>query len=115
MAHSPHEMRRVSPEIESGVEERTVCMHEAGLVADLVRRVEALAREHQARRVLEVRVRLGALAHLSPGHLREHFALAAAGTLAATARLEIEESSDLADPQAQDLVLHGIEVDVDDR
>ncbi|HZS88074.1 MAG TPA: hydrogenase maturation nickel metallochaperone HypA [Chloroflexota bacterium] len=87
-------------------------MHEATLVRGLTRTIDALAREHQARRVVRVKVSLGALSHLSPEHFREHFTLAAIGTLAESAHLDIETASDVDDPHAQDIVLRGIDVEV---
>ncbi len=86
-------------------------MHEQSLVKDLVRAAERLAREHGSRRVTRLRVRLGALAHLSPEHLREHFAIAVRGGVAEGAVLDIEMLTDPSDPRAQDLVLESADVD----
>ncbi len=72
-------------------------MHEARTLAALLRRIEALAREHHARRVSAVRVRLGALSHMSPEHFREHFEEASLGSIAEGARVEAEESAELYD------------------
>ncbi len=87
-------------------------MHEAGLVRDLLRRIEALARAERARRVTAITVRLGALSHMSPEHFTEHFREAARGTLAETARLRIEISDDPADPDALHVRLEDVELDV---
>ena len=84
-------------------------MHERSLVADLVRRVEEVAGPD---RVTRVRVRLGTLCHLSPEHLRGHFATAAAGSAAAGAELVVEQGTDIADPLAADLVLESIDCEV---
>jgi hydrogenase nickel incorporation protein HypA/HybF len=58
-----------------------------------------------------MKVRLGALAHISAQHFREHFVQAASGTVAEGARLDIEESSDQSDPRAQDILLETVEVE----
>ena len=85
-------------------------MHETGLVAVLIRRIEAVAREQDGRQVLRVAVWLGAFSHLSAEHFAEHFRVAAAGTIAAGAALDIEVSADTGHPDAQHLVLRSLEV-----
>jgi hydrogenase nickel incorporation protein HypA/HybF len=84
-------------------------MHEASLIKDLVRQVEAVVARESARRAVTVHLWLGALAHLSAEHLREHFATASP-RLAAT-RLVITTSTDLADPNADAVILQGVEVE----
>ena len=76
-------------------------MHETALVRDVVRRIEDLARATGARRVTCARIWLGALSHLSAEHFREHFAIEAHGSIAASATLSIEASSDLNHPDPQ--------------
>jgi hydrogenase nickel incorporation protein HypA/HybF len=78
----------------------------------LMAKLESLAREQHASRVKSVRVWLGALSHFSAEHFREHFQEASRGTIAADAALEIEISTDLADPRAQDVVLESLDVEV---
>ena len=86
-------------------------MHETALVRDIVRRINELARATNSRRVTAAKVWLGALSHLSPGHLREHFAVEARDTLAAGAILDIEVSDDLDDPHAQHVRLQSVDLD----
>ena len=86
-------------------------MHETALVRDLVRRIEDLARATGARRVTRAKIWLGALSHLSPEHLREHFAVEARDTLAARAALNIEMSRDSEDPHAQHVRLESVDLD----
>ena len=86
-------------------------MHETALVRDMVRRIEELARATNARRVTGAKVWLGALSHLSPEHLREHFAAEARDTLAAGVVLDIEVSDDLDDPHAQQVRLESVDLD----
>jgi hydrogenase nickel incorporation protein HypA/HybF len=81
------------------------------LLRDLMRKIDRIAAEQGSRRVSAVRLRLGALAHISPDHLREHFAWAAAGGVADGATLTIEVSSDPEDPGAQSILLESLEVE----
>jgi hydrogenase nickel incorporation protein HypA/HybF len=84
-------------------------MHEAALLRDLVRAVDATAADQRLRRVTCVRLRVGALSHLTPLALSERWPAAAAGTVAEAARVEVEVSTDLDDPRAQGVVLVAIE------
>lgn len=86
-------------------------MHEFSLMNDLMRKIESVARENGARRIIGVRVKLGALAHISPEHFREHFLEAAANTVAAGARLELDQLKDETDARAQDILLESVEME----
>jgi hydrogenase nickel incorporation protein HypA/HybF len=86
-------------------------MHEKALLDDLMRKLESVAREQNARRVRVVKVRLGALSHFTPDHFREHFADASRGGVAQDAQVEIAISSDLSDSGAQGIVLESVEVE----
>lgn len=86
-------------------------MHEASLIRSLIRKVGSLADAEDANKVMTVRVWLGALSHMSADHFREHFEEEAKGTVADGALLEIEVSTDIGDPNAQDLLLRSIEVE----
>ena len=86
-------------------------MHEFSLIHDLMRKIETVAREHGGGKVVGIKVKLGALSHISPDHFREHFVMAAAGTVAANARLEIETLKDQTDPRAQDILLESVEME----
>lgn len=85
-------------------------MHEFSLLKDLLRKIENIAQENGSDQVIGVKVKLGALAHISPSHLREHFDQAVVGTVAEGARLDIEALHDERDPHAQDIVLDSVEV-----
>jgi hydrogenase nickel incorporation protein HypA/HybF len=85
-------------------------MHEASLMKDLMLKIETVAREQNAHRVVAVSVRLGALSHMSAGHFREHFLLASQGTLAEDAELVIEVLTDSSDPHAQEILLESVEI-----
>jgi hydrogenase nickel incorporation protein HypA/HybF len=86
-------------------------MHETALVRDVVRRVEDLARSTGARRVIGVKIWLGALSHLSAEHFREHFVIEAGDTLAAGAALDVEVSEDRDDLHAQHIRLVSVDLD----
>ena len=85
-------------------------MHEFGLMNDLLHKIERIAAEQSASRIAKVDVWLGALAHISPDHFREHFVEGAQGTIAEGAELFIELSDDIRHPQAQDILLKSIDV-----
>ena len=84
--------------------------HELSLLSDLLRKIASVSHEHGDRPVVGVTLRLGALAHIAPDHLREHFEHATRGTAAAGARLVINQTYDLEDPHAQDIMLESVEV-----
>ena len=87
-------------------------MHEASLMANLMRRIDEIARVERARRVVAASVWLGALSHMSAEHFTEHFERAAVGTFAEGARLTITVSDEPGHANAQDLMLESIEVEV---
>jgi hydrogenase nickel incorporation protein HypA/HybF len=86
-------------------------MHERSLMTDLLRKIEGIGREQNARKILGVKIRLGALSHISADHLSEHFVQAAAGTIAEGARLDIVEIPDASDPNAQEIILESIDIE----
>ncbi|ETW94067.1 MAG: hypothetical protein ETSY1_36480 [Candidatus Entotheonella factor] len=87
-------------------------MHEASLMADLIRKITMLADAQHARHVTGVRITLGALSHISPAHLHEHFIQATQGTVAERARLDIDARTDITEPMAQEIRLDSIEVEI---
>jgi hydrogenase nickel incorporation protein HypA/HybF len=87
-------------------------MHEASLIANLMRRIEAVAKVERPRRIVAVSVWLGALSHMSAEHFAEHFARAAAGTVAEGARLDVTVSDDLCHANAQDLMIESVAVEI---
>ena len=86
-------------------------MHEASLMTDLMRRINAIAAAERAVRVVSIEVRLGALSHMSAEHFAEHFAHAASGTIAANARIDIKLGDDPQAPDAQQIVLERVDVE----
>jgi hydrogenase nickel incorporation protein HypA/HybF len=81
------------------------------LMNNLMSQIQTIAKKEDASRVTGVKVRLGALSHMSPGHFREHFVIAADGTIAAGAELQIECCEDRQAAHAADIVLDSIEVE----
>jgi len=65
-------------------------MHEYSLCVALLGQVEAIARQHGARRVERIELRVGPLSGAEPLLLRHAWPLVAAGTIASEAMLEIE-------------------------
>lgn len=86
-------------------------MHEQALMRDLMRKITAEAEAEGATRVTRIRVRLGALSHLTDAHFREHFEEASRGTVAEGAAVDAELRSDPTEPDAQGVVLESIEVE----
>jgi hydrogenase nickel incorporation protein HypA/HybF len=87
-------------------------VHEKALMDDLMRKLEAEAQAEGGRRVTRIRVRLGALSHLTEAHFREHFEDAARGTLAEGAAVEAELRTDPTEPGAQGVVLESIDLEL---
>lgn len=85
-------------------------MHEFSLMADLLRKIEQLAKDAGADKVTAVKVKLGALSHVTPDHFREHFQEAIVGTVAEGAQLEVEQSEDEHDANAQDILLESVDI-----
>ena len=85
-------------------------MHEATLLKDIMAKLERIADEEEVTRITAVHLRLGALAHISPDHLREHFEEASRGTRAEGARVEVDEGTEIDEPHAQDILLTAVEV-----
>jgi hydrogenase nickel incorporation protein HypA/HybF len=85
-------------------------MHEASLMKNLMAKIEEVAREQNASRVIGISVSLGALSHMSANHFREHFEVASRGTVAEGARMDIQVLTDLNDPHAQEILLESVEI-----
>jgi len=85
-------------------------VHERALLDDLMGKILEVSAANGGARVCRVRVWLGALSHFTPEHFREHFADAAAGTVAEGAEVEATLDADLMDPRAQGVVLESVEL-----
>ena len=86
-------------------------MHEFSLIADLLKKIEAIVHQQDATKVTGVKVRLGALSHISADHFREHFRNETRGSVAESAILEVKVVEDIHDPHAQDILLESVEVE----
>ncbi len=86
-------------------------MHESSLIPDLMEKIEQVARENNARKVTSVELVIGALAGISPDHLKEHFDAAAAGTSAEGAELRVSVSEDALSEDAFAIRLQAVEVE----
>lgn len=86
-------------------------MHEFSLLSGLLRQIQEIAREHQAERILEVHIWLGALADISPDHFREHFDEAVQGSALEGVRLSILQDTDLTNPRAQEILIESIDIE----
>ncbi len=67
-------------------------MHELSIVASLFETLEEKAREHRARKITTVRLKVGRLAGVVPEFLKTAFDVYKEGTIADGAVLEIEET-----------------------
>jgi hydrogenase nickel incorporation protein HypA/HybF len=85
-------------------------MHELSLLNDMLRKITDVAAEHHSERVTGVKVRLGALSHISPQHFREHFERAVAGTIIEGAQLKIVPGTDSDDAHAQEIMLESVDL-----
>jgi Zn finger protein HypA/HybF involved in hydrogenase expression len=90
-------------------------MHEASLVRDLVRQVEAVAIAEGAVKVTGLTVRAAENSHVDQDHLQMHLDAAARGTLLEGARVTLERTEtsedDVTDPYGLDLYLVSIDVE----
>ena len=85
-------------------------MHEQATIRDLVATVLRVAEENDAKRVVRIKVRLGALSHFTPEHFEEHWEDASAGTIAEGCRVAADLSEDIRDPNAHGVVLEDVEI-----
>lgn len=85
-------------------------MHEYSLMADLFHKIAGISQENDGGQVLIVRIKLGALSHITPEHFEEHFIKFAKGTPAEGATLEITQINDIKDLRAQDIILDSVEL-----
>jgi len=86
-------------------------MHEHSLLNDLIKKIENIAREYETDHILGVKVKMGALSHISADHFKMHFEEAVRGTVAEGASLKIEQLTDKTDPYAQDILLDSVEIE----
>ncbi|WHI47196.1 hydrogenase/urease maturation nickel metallochaperone HypA [Microbulbifer sp. EKSA008] len=88
-------------------------MHEQNLIKNLIDKIQELASDEPGRPI-GVRLRLGALAHMSAAHLREHFDREILGTSLEGIKLEIDELKDINHKEAQDVILESLKFEETD-
>ncbi|HWQ56252.1 MAG TPA: hydrogenase maturation nickel metallochaperone HypA [Bryobacteraceae bacterium] len=86
-------------------------MHESSLIPDLMEKINQVALDNGAQKVTAVELVIGAMAGISPDHLREHFDEAAMGTSAQGAELRISVADDPLSEDAFAIRLLAVEVD----
>lgn len=86
-------------------------MHEFSLMNDLINKIKTIAERESVKKVTVVKVKLGALSHISPEHFEEHFIQASQATVAEGANLVIETITNTEDPLAQEIILDSLEVE----
>lgn len=87
-------------------------MHEKALFEDLMRKIDAVAREQAAPVVTTVVVRLGPFSHLTPDHFIEHFEWESRGTVAEGAEVRFEPWDEADVARADGIVLESVDVAV---
>lgn len=88
-------------------------MHELSLINNLLGKIDSVVKSNGGKRAVAVEVWLGALSHLSKDRFADYFEQFSRGTLAEGAWLDIELSEDIDDPNAQQLLLKNVEVEVE--
>lgn len=89
-------------------------MHELALINNLLAKIDGVVQSNGGKRAVAVEVWLGALSHLSKDRFADYFEQFSRGTSAEGAWLDIELSDDIDDPDAQQVLLRNIEVEVED-
>lgn len=86
-------------------------MHEIGIFKDLIRKIAMISQQNAGKRILKMKIQLGALSHLSAPHFQHHFDEFSAGTAAENAEIEIIVDTDEHHPRAQDVVLLSVDIE----
>ena len=89
-------------------------MHELSLINNLLGKIDSAVKENGGKRAVAVEVWLGALSHLSRNRFADYFQQFSKGTVAENAWLDIHVSDDIDDPDAQQVVLRNIEIEVEE-
>ncbi|MBL9152362.1 MAG: hydrogenase maturation nickel metallochaperone HypA [Verrucomicrobiales bacterium] len=88
-------------------------MHELALINNLLAKIDSVVKSNGGGRAVAVGVWLGALSHLSKDRFADYFEMFSRGTVAEGAWLDIELSEDMDDPNAQQVLLKNIELEVE--
>ena len=89
-------------------------MHEASLIRDLTKKVNEVAINNQKNgKIVSIKVKLGALSHISASHFKDHFEQETRGTFLEGTNIAIEELHDPYDPLAQEIILESVEFEAE--
>jgi Zn finger protein HypA/HybF involved in hydrogenase expression len=89
-------------------------MHEWRLARALARELTRAAAVHGAARIYAAKVRISAVAGVSPENLRRQFGIAAAAGVAEGARLEIEVVDELIPDRSEGIYIESIDIEEQD-
>jgi len=84
-------------------------MHEHSLIKNLIEKAKDITLKQGGGKILSLKIKLGALSHISETHFREHFNNETPGTVLDGAILNVEEQRDTSDPLAQEIILESVE------
>ena len=89
-------------------------MHELSLINNLLGKIDTVVKDNGGKRAVAVEVWLGALSHLSRDRFADYFQQFSKGTVAENAWLDIQVSDDTDDPNAQQVLLRNVEVEIEE-
>ena len=89
-------------------------MHELSLINNLLGKIDSVVQENGGKRAVAVEVWLGSLSHLSRDRFADHFEQFSKGTVAEDAWLDIQVSDDNDDPNAQQVLLRNVEIEIEE-
>lgn len=89
-------------------------MHELSLINNLLGKIDSVVTENGGKRAVAVEVWLGALSHLSRDRFADYFQEFSKGTVAEDAWLDIRISEDTGDPNAQQILLRSVEIEIEE-
>jgi hydrogenase nickel incorporation protein HypA/HybF len=85
-------------------------MHEFSLMSNLLGKIDKIVKDNSATKATKVVVTIGAMAHISPDHFKEHFIHGTSGTVAEDAELDVTLNTDQNDPHAAEILLKSVDV-----
>ena len=87
-------------------------MHEMSLFKDILEKIESLSQENDGKKIVRLKIILGALSHLSASHFQSHFDDFSKGTAAEGAELEVVEDQNEKAEHAQSIILESVEMEI---
>lgn len=78
---------------------------------NLTNKLICLSKEHNGAKILSIKVRLGALSHMSPEHFLEHLSEFSSGSCFEKAKFEFIAETDIHDPQATGVYIESVEIE----